>query len=99
MAMVVEMEIGSVAVFSGLVLRLSCSAPDFSLRGGFLYLSAFTKVVLFDDTMAAATIRAQLYGRTKKVPPYSCSSNFLESFLEPRFLWVVWNLVYLTLML
>ena len=39
-------------------LRLSCSALDFSSRGGFLYLGAFTKVVSFDDMMAAATIRA-----------------------------------------
>ena len=36
----------------------SSSSPRFSSRGASLYLDAFTKVVPFDDTMAAATIRA-----------------------------------------
>ena len=33
------------------------------------------------------------------IPPHSCSSCSVESSLEPRLLWVVWNLVSLTLML
>ena len=67
-------------------LRLSWLARDFSSRGGFLYQGAFTKVVPFDDTMAAATIRAD--------PLSSYTSSF-----EPRFLGVLWNLVSSTLML
>ena len=77
----------------------SASLLDFSSRGGFLYLGAFTKVVPFDDAMAAATIRGQLYGRTKKVPPYSCPLGSYTSSFEPRFLGVLWNLVSSTLML
>ena len=98
MAMVVvEMEIGSgtMAVVDGFFLFVS----HLSSRGGSLYLGAFTKVVPFDDTMAAATIRWQLYGRTRMVPSYSWSLGSLESSLEPRLLWVAWNLVYLTLVL
>ena len=71
----------------------------FLSRGGFLYLGAFTKVVPFDDTMAAATIRVQLYGRTKMVLPYSCPLRPYSSSFEPRFLGVLWNLVSSTLML
>ena len=71
----------------------------FSSRGASLYRVAFTKVVPFDDTMAAATIRAQLYGRTKMVPPYSCPLSSYSSPFEPRFLGVLWNLVSSTLML
>ena len=66
MAMVVvvlemEMEIGSetTAVVDGFFFSLS---PRFSSRGVSLYLGAFTKVVLFDDTMAAATIRVDQNG-------------------------------------
>jgi hypothetical protein len=99
MAMVVEMEIGYVAVFLDRVLLAGSLSSDFSSRGGFLYLGAFTKVVPFDDTMAAATIRAQLYGRTKKVPLYSCPLGSYTSSFEPRFLGVLWNLVSSTLML
>ena len=65
MAMVVEMEIGSVAVVDGLFFSSSAvflALPDFSSRVGFLYLGAFMKVVPFDDTMAAATIRADQKG-------------------------------------
>ena len=65
MAMVVEMEmeIGSMAVSLRCALSvISWLAHDFSSRGGFLYLGAFTKVVPFDDTIAAATIRAQQNG-------------------------------------
>ena len=40
----------------------SASLLDFSSRGGFLYLGAFTKVVPFEDAMAAATIRADQEG-------------------------------------
>ena len=92
------MEIGSetMAAVDGFFFS---SSPRFSSRGVSLYLGAFTKVVLFDRTKAAPTIRRQLYSRTRMVPPYSCSSDFLESFLKPLLLWVVWNLVYLTLML
>ena len=77
----------------------SASLLDFSSRGGFLYLGAFTKVVPFEDTMAAETIRAQLSGRTKMVPPYSCPLGSYTSSFEPRFLGVLWNLVSSTLML
>ena len=89
--MEMEMEIGSRAVFLfyGLRVWVCISLPDFPSRGGFLYLGAFTKVVPFDDTMAAATIRAQLYGRTKKVPPYSCPLGSYTSPFEPRFLGVL----------
>jgi hypothetical protein len=66
MAMVVEMEIGSVAVVDGFfllfLLALGLRLSYFSSRGGFLYLGAFTKVVPFDDTMAVATIRADQKG-------------------------------------
>ena len=62
MAMVVVMEMGSMAVVDGFSLLSSWLASDFSSRGGFLYLGAFTKVVPFDDTMAAATIRADQNG-------------------------------------
>ena len=94
------MEIGSRAVFlGGGSLPRSPDSPSFSSRGGFLYLGAFTKVVPFDDTMAAATIRAQLYGRTKMFPPYSCPLSSYTSPFEPRFLGVLQNLVSLTLML
>ena len=75
------------------------SSLCFSSRGASLYLGAFTKVVSFDDTMAAATIRAQLYGRTKMVPPYSCPLNLQMSSFEPWLLGVVWKLVSSTLML
>ena len=90
------MEIGSRAVF---LFSFSSSLLYFSSWGGFLYLGAFTKVVLFDDTMAAATIQAQLYGRTKMVPPYSCPLSSYTSSFKPRFLGVLWNLVSSTLML
>ena len=67
MAMVVEMEmeIGSVALVDGFFFSSSVvflAGLDFSSRGGFLYLGAFTQVVPFDDTMAAATIRADQKG-------------------------------------
>ena len=100
-----EMEIGSVAVVDGFSLLFllagspSLSSLDLSSRGGFLYLRAFTKVVPFDDTMAAATIRARLYGRTKMVLPYSFPLSSYSSPFEPRFLGVIWNLVSSTLML
>ena len=42
----------------------SASLFYFSSRGGFLYLGVFTKVVSFDDTMAAATIREDQNGHT-----------------------------------
>ena len=103
MAMVVVMEVeiesGTMAVVDGSFLFLSSPSRCFSSRGASLYLGAFTKVVLFDEAKAASTIRAQLYGRTRMVPPYSWSLCSLESPLEPWPLWVVWNLVYLTLML
>ena len=61
-----EMEIGSgtMAVVDGFFsLRLlGSSSFYFSSRGASLYLGAFTKVVPFDDTMAAATIRADQNG-------------------------------------
>ena len=85
--------------FSSLPMWFSCLASDFSSRGGFLYLGAFTKVVPFDDTMAAATIRAQLYGRTKMVPPYSRPLRSYTPSFGPRFLGMLWNLVSSTLML
>ena len=53
------MEIGSRAVSLSFLLLWSCR---FSSRGGFLYLGAFMKVVPFDDTMAAATIRVDQNG-------------------------------------
>ena len=89
MAMVVEMEmeIGSMAVFLDLVLLAVSLSSDFSSRGGFLYLGAFTKVVPFYDTMAAATIRAD------QNPPYSCPLRPYSSSFGPRFLGVLWNLV------
>ena len=90
------MEIGSRAVsLSFLLLR----SRRFSSREGFLYLGDFTKVVPFDDTMAAATIRAQLYSRTKMVPPYSCPLRSYTPSFGPRFLGLLWNLVSSTLML
>ena len=60
MAMVVEMEmeIGSRAEFLGGGSLLRSRLSDFSSREGFLYPGAFTKVVPFDNAMAAATIRA-----------------------------------------
>ena len=91
------MEIGSETMAA--VDVFFSSSPRFSSRGVSLYLGAFTKVVLFDGTKAAPTIRAQLYGRTRMVPPYSCPLSLLESSFEPWLLGVVWNLVYLTLML
>ena len=93
------MEIGSETMAAVDGFFLFVSIPRFSSLGVSLYLGAFMKVVLFDGTKAAPTIRRQLYGRTRMVPPYSCSLNSLESSLEPWLLWVVWNLVYLTLML
>ena len=75
------------------------SSSPLSGREEALYIGGpFTKVVLFDLEVAAASIRRELYGREK------CSRRIvarqtLESSLEPRLLWVVWNLVYLTLML
>ena len=60
------------------------SSSPLSGREESLYIGGpFTKVVLFDLAMAAPTIRWEP----------------LESSLEPRLLWVVWNLVSLTLIL
>ena len=49
-------------IYGGVFGSGSASLLDFSSRGGFLYLGAFTKVVPFDDTMAAANIRADQNG-------------------------------------
>ena len=63
-----EMEIGSetMAVVDGFFSSSSCPlcspARRFSSQGASLYPDAFTKVVPFDDTMAAATIRADQNG-------------------------------------
>ena len=63
MAMVMEMEIGSgtMAVVDGFFLFVWPSLY-FSSREASLYLGAFTKVVLFDRTMVAPTIRADQDG-------------------------------------
>lgn len=56
-----------------------------------LYRGSFTKVVLFDRVEAAPAIRSDQIGRW--------SLNSLLILLEPWLFWVVWKLVYLTLML
>ena len=91
------MEIGSETMAA--VDGFFSSSPHFWSRGVSLYRGSFTKVVPFDRAKAAATIRAQLYGRARMVRPYNWLLGSLESSLEPRLLWVVWNLVYMTSML
>ena len=58
-----------------LLLRISSlSLLDGIMAAVFHFASAsFTKVIPFDETEAAETIRAQLYGGTKSVRPYSCA--------------------------
>ena len=86
------MEIGSetMAAVDGFFLFVS----RFWSRRTPLYLGVFAEVGVFDLTKAAPAIRAELYGRSWRLPPYSCSLNSLEALLEAWLLWEVWKLVY-----
>ena len=87
-----EMEIGSetMAAVDGFFLFVS----RFASRHTPLYMGVFTEVVLFDQAEAATAIRAELYGRSKKLLLYSCLLHLQNGLLEAWLLWEVWKLVY-----